>query len=72
VASVASPAGGPRASLHSHGAFLLHRPTLLDAKDNDITYFYESQLKSESAPVADIHFHPVEPRTLRVAATLKS
>ena len=44
---------------------------LLDAEDNDITYFYESQLKSESAPVADIHFHPVEPRTVRVAATLK-
>ncbi len=44
---------------------------LLDAEDNDITYFYESQLRSESAPVADIHFHPVEPRTLRVAVTLK-
>ena len=44
---------------------------LLDADDNDITYFYESQLQGESTPVADIHFHPVEPRTLRVAATLK-
>jgi hypothetical protein len=44
---------------------------LLDAEDNDITYFYESQLRSESVPVADIHFHPVEPRTVRVAVTLK-
>ncbi|HKE92801.1 MAG TPA: TonB-dependent receptor [Povalibacter sp.] len=39
---------------------------VLDSKDNDITYYYESQLASESAPVADIHFHPVEPRTLRM------
>ena len=44
---------------------------VLDADDNDITYYYESQLRSESAPVADYHFHPVEPRTVRVAATLK-
>jgi hypothetical protein len=34
--------------------------------DNDITYFYESQLPGEGAPVEDRHFHPVEPRTLRL------
>jgi hypothetical protein len=34
--------------------------------DNDITYFYESRLPGESQPVADRHFHPVEPRTLRI------
>ncbi|HTU67860.1 MAG TPA: TonB-dependent receptor [Steroidobacteraceae bacterium] len=39
---------------------------VLDSRDNDITYFYESQLPGESAPVADRHFHPVEPRTLRL------
>lgn len=44
---------------------------VLDADDNDITYYYESQLRSEAAPVADYHFHPVEPRTVRVAATLR-
>jgi hypothetical protein len=37
-----------------------------DASDNDITYFYESQLAGEASPVEDIHFHPVEPRTVRV------
>jgi outer membrane receptor protein involved in Fe transport len=37
-----------------------------DSKDNDITYFYESQLPGEAAPVADRHFHPVEPRTFRL------
>jgi outer membrane receptor protein involved in Fe transport len=39
---------------------------LLDSNDNDITYFYESQLPGEDAPVEDRHFHPVEPRTLRL------
>jgi outer membrane receptor protein involved in Fe transport len=43
---------------------------LFDAEASDISYFYESQLPSESQPVADIHFHPAEPRTLRVAATV--
>jgi len=38
---------------------------LFDAEDNDITYFYESQLPGETAPVEDVHFHPVEPRTFR-------
>ena len=35
-------------------------------KVNDIQYFYESQLPGESAPVADRHVHPAEPRTVRV------
>jgi hypothetical protein len=39
---------------------------VFDSTDNDITYFYESQLANESAPVEDIHFHPVEPRTVRL------
>jgi len=39
---------------------------LLDSDDNDITYFYESQLPGEAAPQEDIHFHPVEPRSLRL------
>jgi hypothetical protein len=43
---------------------------LLDSRDNDITYFYESRLPAEAAPVADRHFHPVEPRTFRL--TLKA
>jgi TonB dependent receptor/TonB-dependent Receptor Plug Domain len=39
---------------------------VFDSEDNDITYFYESQLPGEAAPVEDIHFHPVEPRTVRL------
>ena len=33
---------------------------------NDLTYFGEIQLPREGAPVEDRHFHPVEPRTLRL------
>lgn len=38
---------------------------LFDVNDADITYFFESQLAGETAPVADLHFHPVAPRQLR-------
>lgn len=39
---------------------------LLDSTDNDITYFYESRLLGEAAPVKDIHFHPVHPRSIKL------
>ncbi|MFN0038683.1 MAG: TonB-dependent receptor [Burkholderiales bacterium] len=42
---------------------------LLNRKDSDIEYFYASQLQGEGAPVDDHHFHPVEPRSLRLALT---
>jgi TonB dependent receptor/TonB-dependent Receptor Plug Domain len=35
--------------------------------DNDITYFYTSRLKGEPADgIDDVHFHPMEPRTVRL------
>lgn len=43
---------------------------LFDSNDNDITYFYDSRLAGEAAGVGDIHFHPLEPRTVRL--TLRS
>jgi outer membrane receptor protein involved in Fe transport len=43
---------------------------LFDTEDNDISYFYESRLPGEATPVEDIHFHPVEPRTLRATVTV--
>ncbi len=39
---------------------------LFNRKLSDIDYYYESQLKTESHPVADIHSHPSEPRTVRL------
>ncbi len=44
---------------------------LLDSRDSDIDYFYESQLASESQPVEDFHFHPFEPRTYRVTLSYR-
>lgn len=38
---------------------------LFNRRASDIDYYYESQLKSERFPVADIHTHPAEPRSLR-------
>jgi hypothetical protein len=45
---------------------------LFDRKVDDITYFYTSRLQGEPAEgVADKHFHPVEPRTLRLSLILQ-
>jgi hypothetical protein len=40
---------------------------LLDQRASDIDYFFESQLKNEPAPVADIHFHAAIPRSARAS-----
>jgi hypothetical protein len=43
---------------------------LFDQKSSDIDYYYASRLQGEPADgVNDIHFHPVEPRSLRVTLT---
>jgi hypothetical protein len=40
---------------------------VLDRKDNDIAYWYPSRLHDESLDgIEDVHFHPAEPRTVRV------
>jgi outer membrane receptor protein involved in Fe transport len=44
---------------------------LLDADENDITYFYESRLPGEPESIEDIHFHPAEPRMLRATLTYR-
>ena len=40
---------------------------LFDRKADDIEYYCESQLRGEPTSVADRHFHPVEPRTVRLS-----
>ncbi|MET0656791.1 MAG: hypothetical protein ABW110_01380 [Steroidobacteraceae bacterium] len=42
-----------------------------DAKHNDITYYYASQLPGEAEPLDDIHFHPVAPCTFRLSASVQ-
>ena len=43
---------------------------LFDRDDNDIEYFYESRLAGFPA-AEDVHFHPTEPRMLRVTLTYR-
>ena len=44
---------------------------LTDSKDNEIQYFYESQLPGEAAPVEDLHIHPLHPRSVRLILRAK-
>jgi outer membrane receptor protein involved in Fe transport len=44
---------------------------LLDAKVDDIAYFYTSRLPGEPpGGVDDVHFHPAEPRSFRLGITV--
>ena len=44
---------------------------LLGAKASDFDYYYASRLPGEpAAGVSDVHFHPLEPRTVRAGLTL--
>jgi outer membrane cobalamin receptor len=41
---------------------------LLDSDDVDISYYYQSRLATEAeAGMEDIHFHPLEPRSVRIS-----
>ena len=43
-----------------------------DSVDDDITYWYASRLPGESAEgVEDYHFHPLEPRNVRLYLSWK-
>ncbi len=44
---------------------------LFDRKVNDIEYYYASRLRNEAASVEDVHFHPVEGRTVRLTLTTR-
>lgn len=44
---------------------------LLDRRDNDIEYFYESRRTPASAAFEERHVHPVEPRMVRGRFTLR-
>ena len=44
---------------------------LLDNRSaHQIDYFYPSQLANEAAPVYDVHFHPVEPLSVRLTLSM--
>jgi outer membrane receptor protein involved in Fe transport len=44
---------------------------VFDAQVDDIAYFYASRLPGEpAAGIADTHFHPAEPRSVRLTASI--
>jgi len=43
---------------------------LFDSRAHQIDYYYPSQLPGEANPVNDVHFHPVEPRSVRFTISL--
>ncbi len=53
-------------------AVALNVLNVLDAEDEDVSYFYPSRLPGEPADgVEDVHFHPVIPRTARLTAVYR-
>jgi hypothetical protein len=44
---------------------------VLDRRDDDIEYYYASRLRTEGAVVNDLHFHPMEPRSLRASLSYR-
>ncbi|GAB3404028.1 TonB-dependent receptor [Massilia agilis] len=42
---------------------------LANRQDSAVEYYYLSRLRSESAARGDVHFHPIEPRSLRITLT---
>jgi hypothetical protein len=49
------------------GAFEAHLDFLniLNRRDDDQSYYYQSELRTETAPVNDVHVHPMEPFEIR-------
>lgn len=39
---------------------------LTNRQNSAVDYYYESRLQGEAAPVGDIHFHPIGPRSFRL------
>ncbi len=52
--------------------FAIEALNLLDAKDNDVEYYYASRLRGEpAAGIEDVHLHPYEPFQIRFSVTKK-
>lgn len=50
--------------------FALNLLNAMNEKNDDIAYFYTSRLKGEPSPgIDDVHFHPAEPRTVRLSVS---
>jgi hypothetical protein len=56
---------------HKNLEFALDCLNLLNRSDYDVAYYYASQLKTDAAPVSDVHVHPIEPRMFRLSVTYR-
>jgi outer membrane receptor protein involved in Fe transport len=54
---------GPKLKVELEGFNLTNR------RASAIDYYYESRLQGEAAAQADVHFHPIEPRSFRLSLT---
>ncbi len=65
---ISQHSGDGKANQYYLRGFNLDVFNLFDKKASDIDYYDESRLIGEPVDgVADLHFHPVEPRTVRVS-----
>jgi outer membrane receptor protein involved in Fe transport len=55
--------------LRKHLQLELEAFNLTNRRDSAIDYYYASQLKGETQAVSDVHFHPIEARSLRLSVS---
>ena len=53
------------AYINKNWKFNLDVLNLFDSNDQDIAYYYASRISNTSSELEDIHYHPIEPRTIR-------
>jgi hypothetical protein len=57
--------------INKHWSVSVELFNLLNRRDHDIDYAYESRVTPSSAAVTQLHFHPVEPIQARFALTAR-
>ena len=64
---------GAKVGYHFNATWTLSAEVLnvLDRRDHDIDYAYESRVRPGDTPSTQIHFHPVEPIQARFALTAR-
>ncbi len=60
-----------RYKLNEHCEFTADVFNLLDRRDHDIDYYYQSQTSPGAAPQTEVHFHPVEPFQMRFGVNFR-
>jgi len=61
---------GSKYKLSNHCETTFEILNLLNRKDHDIDYYYQSKVSRNSSELNQIHFHPIEPLELRLGLTI--